>query len=301
MSRITKAVETNPQMAQLESALNKVAASQNEEANEKSMDDIIEDKCKEVLSKNLCDNIINLNPIYIEVGDNCRKTTDTESVSFFQLLSSIKKEGILQNIVIEIRENPWKFVCIAGQRRLLAAKELKLSKIPCLVKSHHSKEKSILKSLDENIHRENLMPIELAEAYVVLEKGGLTASEIADRYDKSKKTIERYLKIGKFPKVARDIIRQNPDIFIVSVLFSNFSQIKFNNDEEIINAIKEKLMPTNKNADKKNDDLKFSDFINKKIGLKTSIKESGNEGKVTIYYKNEDEKNKLINVLQKID
>lgn len=297
MSTLNNAINHNAQLKNLENTLNELSQVQ---ANENKEVTPIEQKCKDLISKKLFNKIVYLDPLLITVEDNCRTTMDTDSVSFFQLLSSIKKEGILQNIVVEVREKPWRIICIAGQRRLIAAQQLTLEKIPCLVKEFSNKIDSVLKSLDENIHRENLMPIELAEAYVELEKCGLSIPNIADRYEKDEKTIRRYLKLGAFPKAARDIIRAHPEKFIARVLYLEFAQRKWANDLEIINAVKQKVNTNNEKNVKPKVNNEYAKLFTEKFGLKSELKESGAKGKFTIAYTNEDEKNKLFYLLEKL-
>jgi ParB family chromosome partitioning protein len=291
MSSLRKAIYDNFQLKNLENTLQQLSITHQKETEGTRK---IEQKCKDIVERKLFHKIVYIEPSLIEIEDNCRTTIQTDTVSYFQLLSSIKKEGVLQNIVIEVRENPWRLVCIAGQRRLMAAKELNLEKIPCLIKEYSSKAESVIKSLDENQHRENLMPIEIAEAYCELEKGGFNVTDIAERYEKDEKTIKRYLKLGAFPKIARDLIRTNPQKFIVRVLFTEFAQKKWESDEEIILAVKNKLNEKQKNkASHSKEDKDFSKLIENKFGLKSAIKEENGTGKLTLYFKNEQEKNKI--------
>lgn len=176
----------------------------------------------------------------LEIDDNCRKTLDTESIGFIQLMESIKKEGILQNLVVEIKRTPeFKLVCVSGQRRLLIAQMLKIPKVNCLIKLQTTSHDSLVRGLDENILRENLNPVDLAEAYLSLQNSGWSNDKISERYDKDPRTISRYISIAKFPNDAKKIIKNNLDKFNVRTLFNEFAKKKWNSDEDLLNAVRD--------------------------------------------------------------
>ena len=122
----------------------------------------------------------------IIIEENCRKTIDYDSSEFLQLMASIKSEGILQNLVIEIKkDDDIKLICVSGQRRLLIAKEIGLEKVPCLIKSHTNSSDSLIRSLDENILRKDLPALDLAEAYLSLLNSNMPVEKIAEKYEKN--------------------------------------------------------------------------------------------------------------------
>jgi len=86
-----------------------------------------------------------------------RKNFDKEKME--ELKGSIKKHGIIQPIVVRKMANGYEIV--AGERRLKAAKEIGLKKIPTIIKSINN-EKSLEIALVENIQREDLNPVEQA-------------------------------------------------------------------------------------------------------------------------------------------
>ena len=79
-----------------------------------------------------------------------------------ELKESIKKHGIIQPIVARKMANGYEI--IAGERRLKAAQEIGLKKIPVIIKSINN-EKSLEIALVENIQREDLNPVEQANAF----------------------------------------------------------------------------------------------------------------------------------------
>src|ERR1044072_6783200 len=114
-----------------------------------------------------------------------------------ELAQSIRHNGIIQPLVV--RRNGERFQLIAGERRWRAAQKAGLHKVPCIVKE--VPDENVLElSLIENIQREELNPIEEANAYKkLLEKQNLTQEEIAKRVGKDRTSITNSLRLLKLP------------------------------------------------------------------------------------------------------
>lgn len=114
-----------------------------------------------------------------------------------ELAQSIRHNGIIQPLVV--RRNGDRFEIIAGERRWRAAQKAGLHKIPCLVKDVSS-ENVLELSLIENIQREELNPIEEANAFKkLLEMRDLTQEEVARRVGKERSSITNALRLLKLP------------------------------------------------------------------------------------------------------
>lgn len=118
------------------------------------------------------------------------------------LAASIKEKGILQPLVVrKVSENHYEL--IAGERRLRAAQIAELEKVPVLVKDIAISDRLEL-ALIENIQRENLSPLEEAEAYAQLvEEFGLTQEMVAKRVGKNRSTVANSLRILQLPEYAK--------------------------------------------------------------------------------------------------
>lgn len=114
-----------------------------------------------------------------------------------ELAASIRANGIIQPIVV--RRNEDRFQIIAGERRWRAAQRAGLLKIPCIIKNI-SDDNVLEISLIENIQREDLNPIEEANAYSrLLERLHVTQEEIARRVGKDRSSITNSLRLLKLP------------------------------------------------------------------------------------------------------
>ena len=124
-----------------------------------------------------------------------RTRFDDEAIG--SLAASIREVGILQPIVV--RKAGAGFELIAGERRLRAAKLAGLATIPVVVRDTHDAD-TLREALIENIHREDLGPIELAEAFrQLLEELGLKQEELADRVGVSRSHIANTIRLLQLP------------------------------------------------------------------------------------------------------
>jgi ParB family transcriptional regulator, chromosome partitioning protein len=115
-----------------------------------------------------------------------------------ELASSIKEVGILQPLVV--RPTPGGFELIAGERRLRAAKEASLERVPVLIRQA-GEDESMELALVENLQRENLSPLETAAAYQALMDGfGLTRERLARRLGKSRAAVTNTLRLVHLPE-----------------------------------------------------------------------------------------------------
>lgn len=136
--------------------------------------------------------------------DQPRKEFEKESLE--ELRDSIKKYGIIQPIVV--RKIDDKYEIIAGERRWRAAKEANLSKVPCIVKEVDDME-AIKIALIENIQRQDLNPIEEANAFkTLMDNFRLTQEEVADAVGKSRSYIANSIRLLNLDKEILDYVSQ---------------------------------------------------------------------------------------------
>jgi ParB family transcriptional regulator, chromosome partitioning protein len=121
-----------------------------------------------------------------------------------ELAASIREVGILQPLVV--RSTAEGFELIAGERRLRAAKEAGLDRVPVLIRQAGENE-SIELALVENLQREDLNPLETAAAYQALMEGfGLTKELLAQRLGKSRAAVTNTLRLAQLPEQIRALL-----------------------------------------------------------------------------------------------
>ncbi len=118
--------------------------------------------------------------------------------SIKELAASIREVGILQPLVIRSTETG--FELIAGERRLRAAKEAGLDRVPVLIRQAAESE-SMEIALVENLQREDLNPLETAAAYqALIDSFGLTKDQLAHRLGKSRAAVTNTLRLIRLPE-----------------------------------------------------------------------------------------------------
>jgi len=129
-----------------------------------------------------------------------------DKTSLEELTASIKEKGILTPITVRKVGN--QFILIAGERRLRASKKSGLKKIPAYIINVADDAEMVEMALIENIQRENLNPIEEAEAYNYLNnRFKLTQRKIAKSVGKKRVTISNSLRLLTLPREIKESIR----------------------------------------------------------------------------------------------
>jgi ParB-like partition proteins len=134
-----------------------------------------------------------------------RKNFDEKGLS--ELADSIKKSGVFQPIIV--RKSTVKgYEIIAGERRFRASKLAEKRTIPAIIREV-DEERMMEIAVLENLQREDLNPIEEAEAYnTLMEKLNLTQTQVSDRLGKSRPYIANYLRLLSLPAEVKTMIRQ---------------------------------------------------------------------------------------------
>lgn len=128
--------------------------------------------------------------------------------ALLELSTSIKEKGILQPVIVS-RLGDGTFRLVAGERRWRAAALAGLKKIPALVKEVSSQD-AIEIALIENIQREELNPVETADAFNrLLRDFHLTQEDLSKRVGKDRATIANYLRILKLPDEIKSLINSS--------------------------------------------------------------------------------------------
>ena len=121
-----------------------------------------------------------------------------------ELAQSIASHGVLQPILVEPVDSRYRI--IAGERRFRAARRAGLQRIPALVRTSTDDERIAL-ALIENIQREDLTPLEEAQAYRrLIEVSGISQEDLAARVGKNRSTISNSLRLLGLPVEMQDAL-----------------------------------------------------------------------------------------------
>jgi ParB family chromosome partitioning protein len=123
-----------------------------------------------------------------------------------RLTVSIKEHGVVQPILVRRRGN--RFELIAGERRWRAAQRAGISKIPVVVRDVADGDLLEI-ALTENVQREDLNPIEEAQAYQkLIERVGLTQEALAARFGRDRSYITNYLRLLRLPEDVQHLVEE---------------------------------------------------------------------------------------------
>jgi ParB family transcriptional regulator, chromosome partitioning protein len=123
-----------------------------------------------------------------------------------ELSNSIKEKGFIQPIVVR-KTGEENYEIVAGERRYLAAKSLRLKEIPTIIKDVNEQEAFIL-AIVENLQRKDLNPIEEAQAFSrLIAEFSFTLSDIARFVGKDKTTIVNVVRLLKLPEKMQDALQ----------------------------------------------------------------------------------------------
>ena len=135
-----------------------------------------------------------------------RKNFDEDGLN--ELADSIREHGVVQPIVVRALEDGF-FQLIAGERRWRASQRAGLVRIPAVVRE--ATEHAALEiALIENLQREDLNPIEEAQAYnQLIQEFGMTQEDVARRVGKNRATISNMLRLLRLPPEVQQWLREN--------------------------------------------------------------------------------------------
>ncbi len=229
------------------------------------------------------------------------------------LAQSLKENGMIQPIIVTKTDDKLRYELVAGERRLEAAKIAGFSKVPVIIRSLSDKEK-LQFAIIENIQRENLNSIEEATAYQQLhQEFSLTHAQISEIIGKDRATITNSLRLLKLsPEIqefllykkissghARALLQVKEEKripFANKIMEFKLSVRQAEEMAKKINSGNDENLPL-----KKTQTVDFSVLESKlksAYKVKVKISEKDNKGKISFYFKNEEEKHKLLSLLK---
>lgn len=240
-----------------------------------------------------------------------RKIFDAEALE--ALASSIKSQGIIQPIVVrEIeRDGQKKYEILAGERRWRASQIAELDKVPVILQSLTDQE-ALAVALIENIQREDLSPIEEAEAIArFIEEFDLTHQEVGDLIGRSRSAVSNVIRLLDLaPKVQEWLLARKIDMGHARAILSLNHAEQVQMAELIIEKsltvreverlmkdggkLSQKSQATKKDSDVLKLETSLSELLGAKVGFQSDKK---GKGRMTIHY---DSLDQLDGILQKI-
>ena len=238
-----------------------------------------------------------------------RKVFDEQTLQ--ELKDSIVEHGILQPIIVRL--NGKKYEIVAGERRFRAAQLAGFTEVPAIVKQMDEQQMMELAIL-ENLQREDLTPIEEAEAYEQLIKRlGFKQDELAKRLGKSRPHIANHIRLLQLPEEVRTLInngelsmghgrtllglknkRQIPEIAKKVIAQSlNVRQL-----EVLVQQLNDGVSRETKKQPKKDVFVQATETqLRDYFGTNVLIKKNKDKGKIEIEFYSEDDLERILEIL----
>ena len=235
-----------------------------------------------------------------------RKIFDNESL--YELAESIKKNGLIQPIVV-IKNND-RFALIAGERRWRASKIAGLNSIPVIIKELKNPE-MLEYALIENIQRENLNVIEEAEGYLrLMGEFGYTQEELSSVVNKSRSHVANILRLNTLPESIKNKLLNSdlsmghgralighPNAEEIAELIVNKGLNVRQTEELVRNWDKEPLEHNYEDGGRLDSLHEVVRMLSEKFDIKVKIEKVGNGGKLVFYYNNPEQLDGLLEKL----
>ena len=232
------------------------------------------------------------------------------------LVNSISENGILQPLTVRLLSDN-SYELIAGERRLRAAKKIKLKKVPVYVIDVQDDDEMLKLALIENIQRDNLSSIEEAEGYAILRgKYSISESDLAKKIGKNRSTIANKLRLTKLPPQLKDVLRsKDPDFSEghARALLSLRESTKMKNLFRRIKRDKlsvretENLVKSLKSSKKNKNPIKtlkqnkyntnYENSLIEHLGTKVAINNTKNNNVINIYFSDNEDLDRIINLI----
>jgi ParB family transcriptional regulator, chromosome partitioning protein len=237
-----------------------------------------------------------------------RKIFDETAIE--ELAASIVEHGIIQPIVVRRKDK--KYEIVAGERRFRAAKHAGLTEIPAIVRDFNEQQMMEVAIL-ENLQREDLTPIEEAEAYnSLINQLNFTQEDLAKRLGKSRPHIANLIRLLQLPEDIRELVNQGelsmghgrallglknkrriPDVANkVKKDHLNVRQL-----ERYIQDINEDVSRETKKVKKDIHVQATETQLREYFGTQVQIKKARNKGKIEIEFYSDDDLQRILEIL----
>jgi len=232
-----------------------------------------------------------------------RMKFDDQSIE--ELAQSIRESGVVQPVLVTPEDDHYKI--IVGERRWRAAQKAGLRNIPVLIRNV-PREKQLEISLIENIHREELNPLEIGQAYQrLMDEQGYTQQEVAEKVGKDRTSVTNYIRLLKLPQEIQDHVNggtismgharallaleeASAQLFACRQVVDKGLSVR--NTEKLVNRLKERPPRTQRHLE--DPDLRaLQEEMLKILGTKVLISGSRTKGVLKIFYFSLDDLNRI--------
>jgi len=240
-----------------------------------------------------------------------------------ELTESIKANGVLQPIVVRPAEEDGRYILVLGERRLHASRKAGRETIPAIVR-RVSEQQAAEMTIVENLQREDLSPLEQAEAFRVLsEEFKLTQAQIGERVGLSRTSVANYMRLLRLPREvmqllaekkinfaeAKELLRlEDNDQIAKAALFAVKKGMNIEQIERLVMRMEGLLdpIPGMPGTEGKKSGARWVDpnvrsaqlELERLLGVRVKIRDRKGKGKIVIEYSNVDDYERVVGMLR---
>jgi ParB family chromosome partitioning protein len=230
------------------------------------------------------------------------------------LTASIREHGVLQPLIVTPGDQEGRYVLIAGERRLEAARLAGLATVPVLVRQATDQQRLEL-AIIENVQRSDLSALEQAEAYRQLaEDFALSHEEIAARVGKSRVAVTNTLRLLKLPDLVKNALIEGrisegharallalvtPEAQTAALHTVLRQEFNVRQTEELVRKLSGEKLPLKPRPAAAPELAELEERLRSNLGTKVTVRSGRKGGTVTIHYYSDEELNALMGRLLK--
>lgn len=228
-----------------------------------------------------------------------------------QLAASIKQDGLMQPLVVQ--KNGEGFTIVAGERRFRAAKLAGLVEVPVLLLKDLSDTRMLELALIENLQREDLNPMETAEAYHrLMTEFSMTQQQLAEKVGKSRAAVANTVRLTGLPSQVKQMVRDGAlsegHARAILSLDNEDAMLKMARDivDNVLSVRQIEKVSSGKKRrrliPKKQPTLvEMENYLKRLLGTSVRINHGLKRGKIEIEYYSDDDLERLLDLMRKIE
>lgn len=235
-----------------------------------------------------------------------------DETSLRELSESLKTQGVLQPVIVKKEGN--EFILIVGERRYRAARLSGIEEIPAVIIEGKDESDMLQMALVENMQREDLNPLEMAEAFrQLMDEAGLTQNQLASQVGKSRAAVANILRLLTLPEKIKKMIRNGQlsegHARAILALDTEAAQIRLADrilseklsvrgaEESVKRVRKRRLIPKKRIPIL----MEVENYLKQLLGTAVKIKPGLKRGRIEIEYYGDEDLDRILELFKKIN